>query len=155
MKPGWHVFFACALLLIMPAAHAAHAEDAKFWAFQKPLRQAIPSTQTPSWAQGDLDHFVLAKLEEAGLTPSEDALPTTLLRRVHFDLIGLPPSPAALSEFSQAIARRGIDTALRGEVDRLLASPRFGERWGRHWLDVARYAESIPGRTNRGRPAAL
>ena len=125
-----------------------HAEDAKFWAFQKPLRHSIPSTQTPPWAQRDLDHFVLAKLEEAGLRPSEDALPHTLLRRVHFDLIGLPPSPAALSEFSQAIAEMGIDAALQREVDRLLASPRFGERWGRQCLDVARYAESSGKETN-------
>ncbi|HEY7428028.1 MAG TPA: DUF1553 domain-containing protein [Gemmataceae bacterium] len=114
----------------------------RFWAFQKPTAPPLPATKSPTWAKRDLDHFVLAKLEAAHMAPSADAKPATLLRRLHFDLVGLPPTPAALDRFLQTVETKGLDAALATEVDALLASRQFGERWGRHWLDVARFAES-------------
>ena len=129
-------------------------EGRRFWAFQKPVFHPPPNTKNPHWAKDDLDHFILAKLEARGLTPSADAEPATLLRRLHFDIVGLPPSPAALTECLQGIAVLGFDEALAAEVDRLLASPQFGERWGRHWLDVARFAESSGKEANISFPYA-
>ncbi len=126
----------------------------KFWAFQRPLVRQAPPTKNAAWATRDLDHFVLAKLDAAGLSPSADAEPATLLRRVHFDLVGLPPSPAALNAFLKRIETGGIDAALAAEVDTLLASPHFGERWGRHWLDVARFGESSGKEANISFPYA-
>lgn len=92
----------------------------KFWSYQKPLKRA-----------GDIDGFVEAKLREADLTPASEAVPTVLLRRLFFDLIGLPPTPKQVAEFSM----NQVETV----VDELLRSKEFGVRWGRHWLDVARY----------------
>lgn len=106
----------------------------RFWSYQKPEPPKRPVTQRPEWATRELDRFVLAKLEKHGLAPSPDAELTVLLRRLYFDLIGLPPTPEQAMEFSMA--------KLETVVDELLASPRFGERWGRHWMDVARFAES-------------
>jgi len=114
----------------------------QFWSNQKPVDHRPPATSRPEWAKRPLDHFVLAQLETHGLTPTTDAEPEVLLRRLHFDLVGLPPSPAAMSDFREQIARAGLDAALERQVDELLASPQYGERWGRHWLDVARFAES-------------
>jgi hypothetical protein len=93
------------------------------------------------WPRRSLDHFVLARLEEHGLAPSPDASPGVLLRRLHFDLVGLPPSLDDLSRFVGRIEADGLEMTVAREVDALLSSPRFGERWGRHWLDVARFAE--------------
>ncbi|MFQ5731652.1 MAG: DUF1549 domain-containing protein, partial [Planctomycetaceae bacterium] len=108
------------------------------WAFQ-PLRPvSVPVTQNRNWGANAIDAFVLARLEAAGLRPSPPADRRTLIRRATFDLIGLPPSPAEVDRFL-------ADTspgAFAKVVDRLLASPRYGERWGRHWLDVARYADN-------------
>jgi hypothetical protein len=114
----------------------------RFWAFRKPVAHRPPAVKDCTWARRDLDHFVLAKLDGAGLAPSADAEPATFLRRLHFDLVGLPPSPEAVDRFLKRVGEVGFDAALEPEVDALLASPQFGERWGRHWLDVARYAES-------------
>ena len=75
----------------------------QFWAFQKPVPQKPPVTKNPSWAKRDLDHFILVKLDEGGMAPSADAEPAILLRRLHFDLVGLPPSPAAVREFLQRV----------------------------------------------------
>ena len=83
----------------------------RFWAFQKPVAHQPPATKDPTWARRDLDHFIRAKLDAAGLAPSADAEPATLLRRLHFDLVGLPPSPEAVRRFQERIAagrsRRG------------------------------------------------
>ena len=92
----------------------------------------------PGWARNPIDRFILARLEQAGLAPSPEADPATLLRRVSLDLIGLPPSPDEIDAF---LADRSPDAYERA-VDRLLASPHFGERWARPWLDQARYADS-------------
>ncbi|MEZ0274767.1 MAG: PSD1 and planctomycete cytochrome C domain-containing protein, partial [Roseimicrobium sp.] len=116
----------------------------KFWSYQKPVVAARPKTTRTGWATRELDHFILVKLEADGLAPSSDAEPVVLLRRLHFDLIGLPPSPEEAEAFVQRWNKGGEEREkLLGEtVDRLLASPHFGERWGKHWMDVARFAES-------------
>jgi hypothetical protein len=114
-----------------------------FWAFQPPKKVPPPKVQNSGWARGAVDRFLLARLEAKGLKPVADAEPRALIRRLYFDLVGLPPSPAEVEAFVKKARSPGTLAAV---VDRLLASPGFGERWGRHWLDVARYAESS-GRT--------
>ena len=110
----------------------------KWWSFQ-PLRPpTAPVVKNVSWPRGDIDRFVLAGIEAKGLTPVGDADKITLLRRVSFDLVGLPPAP----ELSRWFFANDSPQAFAQLVDALLAKPQFGERWGRHWLDVARYAES-------------
>jgi hypothetical protein len=113
----------------------------KHWAYQ-PIRQnEPPDVKNRSWSQSAIDPFILARLEAGGLTPSPPADRRTLLRRAYYDLIGLPPT---LEEI-EAFERDHSDDAFARVVDRLLASPRYGERWGRHWLDVARYADTKDG----------
>lgn len=111
---------------------------AKHWAWQPVQRPKLPAVKNEAWPQDPLDRFILAKLEEAKLTPNSPAEKTTLLRRVYFDLIGLPPQPDEVKAF----LADSSPEALAKVVDRLLASPRYGEHWGRHWLDLVRYAES-------------
>ncbi|HEY3739274.1 MAG TPA: PSD1 and planctomycete cytochrome C domain-containing protein [Bryobacteraceae bacterium] len=108
------------------------------WAWIPPKRPALPPVQNAKWARNPIDHFILARLEKEGLSPSPEADRSTLLRRLSLDLIGLPPTPQELAAFA---ADRRPDAYDR-EVERLLASPHYGERWGRHWLDAARYADS-------------
>ena len=98
-----------------------------------------PSVKNANWVRTPVDAFILKKLEDAGLQPAPPADPATLLRRVYFDLIGLPPTPAE----QQAFLRDPSPAAYEKVVDDLLQRPQYGERWGRHWLDVARYAESL------------
>ncbi len=117
-----------------------------FWAFQPPKRTSPPAVKNAAWPKDDIDRFVLAELEAKGLAPVADADARTLIRRLTFDLTGLPPTPEEVESFVQEYAAKPA-AALEAAVDRLLASPRFGERWGRHWLDVTRYAESS-GRAN-------
>jgi hypothetical protein len=126
----------------------------RFWSLQKPVAHQPPATKNPVWARRDLDHFILARLENAGLASSPDAEPATFLRRLHFDLVGLPPSPEALVRFVGHIEKHGLDSAIEHEVDSLLESKQFGERWARHWLDVARYAESSGKEANISFPDA-
>jgi cytochrome c553 len=116
-------------------------EGRKHWAFQAPVKSAPPAVSDHSWARNEVDRFILAKLEEHKLSPSPDAAPATLLRRLNYDLIGLPPKPSELDAFLNSW-KSDPDTAIATKVDELLALPQYGERWGRHWLDVARYAES-------------
>lgn len=113
-------------------------EDRAFWAFQRPALPKLPSVDDDKWIQSDIDRFVLARLEERGLAPAPPASKAALLRRVHFDLIGLPPTPDQVTNFLQDNSPQAFEHV----IDRLLASPQYGERWGRHWLDVARYADS-------------
>src|SRR5207253_997716 len=108
------------------------------WAFAAPQRPAVPSVQDPAWPKNEIDRFVLAKLQSAGLPPSPEADRAALLRRLSLDLIGLPPSPKELDAFLNDPS----PDAYAKQVDGLLASPHFGEKWARHWLDVARYADS-------------
>jgi hypothetical protein len=113
------------------AAAAAH------WAFRRPILVDPPPVQAADWPRTDIDRFVLAGLEQHGLTPSPPADRRAQLRRLYYDLTGLPPSADELAQFAEA-----DDDADPEVVDRLLDSARFGERWGRHWLDVARYADT-------------
>ena len=113
-------------------------EGAAFWAFRPPKEEALPAVNDPSWIRQPLDAFVLAGLDAADLKPNARARKTTLLRRVTFDLTGLPPQPQEIEAFVDDTAPTAFDRV----VDRLLASPHFGERWGRHWLDVMRYSDS-------------
>ncbi len=108
------------------------------WAFRPIVRPAVPSVQNSGWARNPIDRFVLAKLEQEGLTPSPDADRYTLIRRLSFDLRGLPPT----WEEAEAFVQDSHPDAYERLVERMLASPQYGERWGRHWLDVARYADS-------------
>ena len=107
------------------------------WAFRPVRPRAVPAVKDESWPLGTIDRFLLAKMEERGLRPVEPADRPTWLRRATFDLAGLPPTPAEV----EAFAADDSPGAYERVVDRLLASPRYGERWGRHWLDVARYGE--------------
>ena len=118
------------------------AKGRQFWAFKKPQKHAAPLPSNGTWALGDIDRFILKSLEEKKLKPAEDADRATLIRRVTYDLTGLPPEPEEIDSFINDKSPRAFETV----VDRLLASKRFGERWGRHWLDIARYGEST-GRT--------
>jgi Protein of unknown function (DUF1549)/Protein of unknown function (DUF1553)/Planctomycete cytochrome C len=113
-------------------------EQRQFWAFQPVKASAPPKVRNQAWVQSPIDAFILARLEEKGLAPAPPADKLRLLRRATFDLTGLPPSEAEIADF---VADRSPD-AWRKVVDRLLASPRYGERWARHWLDVVRYADS-------------
>ena len=113
-------------------------EQLAHWAFQPVRRAEPPAVKGLAWVRSPLDRFILAELEAKSLSPAREADRRTLLRRVSFDLIGLPPTPEEVSDFLTDSA----PDALERVVDRLLASPRYGERWARHWLDVARYADS-------------
>lgn len=108
------------------------------WAYQLPRKSVTPKVKNTAWPRTDVDRFILAALESKEIPPVDDADQQTLFRRVTFDLTGLPPT---LSEM-EAFAKDSSPNAYEKVVDRLLESPRFGEKWGRHWLDVARYAES-------------
>ncbi|MEZ6152126.1 MAG: PSD1 and planctomycete cytochrome C domain-containing protein [Pirellulaceae bacterium] len=125
----------------------------EFWAYQKPVMPAIPTIDDESWPRRELDRFVLAGLENAQLSPVADAESSQVLRRLCYDLIGLPPSREQLERFVRAW-RKDPDHAIATMVDELLESPQYGERWGRHWLDLARYAESNGREVNMTNPHA-
>ena len=114
------------------------AAEYNYWSFQPPQRPTVPVVTTPQRAEGPIDLFLLQQLEQEQLQYASVASPTTLIRRLYMDLLGLPPSPADVRQF---VADRS-PTAYEELVDRVLASPHFGERWARHWLDVAGYSDS-------------
>jgi hypothetical protein len=114
---------------------AGGAEYAPHWAFVRPRQAPLPAVKRSDWPQNPIDHFVLARLEAAGLAPSPPADKYTLVRRVYLDLIGLPPTPQEADEFVSGGSYEGL-------VDKLLDSPHYGERWARRWLDLARYADT-------------
>lgn len=124
-------------VLLLLATQAWGAED-RHWAFKAPTRPVLPKVKTPSWPRNALDLFILAALEAKGLGPSPEADRRALARRLYFDLVGLPPPPEEMRRF---VAGRG-PLAYEQLVDRLLASPQYGERWARHWLDVVHFGES-------------
>ncbi len=113
-------------------------KDKQYWAYRTLQATTLPAVKDAAWARTPIDKFLLAKMEAAGATPAADADKRTLIRRVTFDLIGLPPSVADVEAFANDTTANAIEKV----VDRLLASPQFGERWARHWLDPARYGES-------------
>ncbi len=110
----------------------------KHWAFIPPVRPALPAVKDAKWVRNPIDRFVLAKLETEGLQPSPEADKATLLRRLSLDLTGLPPTPAEVDAFLKDRSPHAYEK----QVDRLLASPHYGEKWARQWLDGARYADS-------------
>lgn len=126
------------------------AEWQVHWAYRPLGRPTPPPTGSTSWSRNAIDHFVLAQLEELGISPSPRANRYTLIKRLYFDLLGLPAAPEAVDEF---LADES-DGAYERVVDRLLESPQFGERWARHWLDKARYADSDGYEKDRLRPDA-
>jgi hypothetical protein len=121
-----------------PAAFAITEQDRGFWSFRPVKSNPPPAAPGASWPRGAIDQFILAELETKGITPAAAADKRTLLRRATYDLIGLPPTPAEVDAF---LADDSPEAFAR-VVDRLLASPLYGERWGRHWLDVVRYADA-------------
>jgi hypothetical protein len=123
------------------------AKWSEHWAFVKPERPALPAVQDAGWARNAVDTFVLARLERAGLRPSPEAAKTTLIRRATLDLTGLPPTPAEVDAFLADTS----STAFERVVDRLLASPRFGERMAQDWLDAARFADTHGYHIDSGR----
>src|SRR5215470_1890455 len=124
-------------------------EQRKFWSFQPLRKPVVPPVKDTAWARTPIDHFILFKLEEKGLKPVQPADKRSLIRRAYFDLTGLPPTPEQVDAFRAD----NSPEAFAKVVDRLLASPQYGERWARHWMDVARYADGS-GRPDR-RPVFL
>lgn len=133
-------------------------EDRKWWAFQKVAEPKVPAVKGSAPMRNPIDNFVLAKLGENGLKPSPEASPTELIRRVTLDLTGLPPTPERVAQFVTDCAAEAKSKPARPAyerlVDELLASPRYGERWAQHWLDLVRYAESDGYRLDSYRPNA-
>ncbi len=117
---------------------ATGAEASDHWAYQPVTLPSVPPVENSAWPSGAMDHFILAKLRENGMQPAQPADRRILIRRVTLDMTGLPPTPGEVDAF----LADDSPGAYRRVVERLLASPRFGERWGRHWLDVARYADT-------------
>jgi hypothetical protein len=132
------------------APRAFSEEDRAYWALQPVANPSLPEVRNAGWSRTPIDRFILAKLEAASLAPAAEADRATLLRRLSFDLVGLPPE---LDEIAAFEADESPD-AYERQVDRLLASPRFGERWARHWLDLVRYAETDGFKADVTRPNA-
>ena len=127
-----------------PANEKKEADPREHWAFRKPARAALPAVKDAAWSKNPIDAFIAAEHEKHGLTPQPLATNEHLLRRVYLDLIGLPPTREELAEFLQDCASakpQAAELAYEKVVDRLLASPHYGERWGRHWMDVWRYSD--------------
>lgn len=125
-------------------------EDRAYWAFQPVNPPAVPKVKDSRWVRNPIDNFILAKMEKAGVQPSPPADKITLLRRAYLDLIGLPPTLEEVDAFLADKSPKAFSKA----VDRLLDSPQYGERWARHWLDLARYAESEGFKADETRPNA-
>ncbi len=142
------ILFCCAFVLL--AAPPAQGGDDKHWAFVPPRRAAVPSVQESSWVRNPIDRFILAPLEKQRLKHAPEADRATLLRRLSFDLTGLPPSLELLQAFLADTSPDAYDRL----VDRLLSSPEYGERAGQHWLDLARFAETDGFEFDQARPDA-
>ena len=126
------------------------AESTNHWAFKVPQQAAVPKVRSQRWVRNPIDAFILARLEKEHIRPAPEADRVTLIRRLSLDLTGLPPSASEVDAFLSDAS----SDAYSQLVDRLLASPHFGERWGRHWLDLARYADSSGYQVDRERPWA-
>jgi hypothetical protein len=125
-------------------------EDRRFWSFVPLKRPAVPKPKDDKWCRTPVDRFILAKLDDKGLTPNPVAERRVLIRRAYFDLIGLPPTPEEIDAFLNDTS----PAAWEKVIDKLLSSPHYGERWGRHWLDLARFAESNGYEHDYDRPTA-
>ncbi len=148
------VFFLTILLLWCSTVRADPGETEKVhWSFRKRGQPPIPKFRDPTrraWVRNAIDAYILARLDREGLRPAPEADRRTLIRRVFFDLTGLPPTPEQIADF----AASNDPLAYEKLVDQLLASPHYGERWGRHWLDVVRFAETEGFEYDRHRPGA-
>lgn len=131
-------------LKITTKSAAAQRAGKDWWSLQPVTKPSLPAVRQQNWIRNEIDHFILHQLEQRGLSPSLEADRRTYIRRVTYDLTGLPPSPSEIDAFVQDKSEQAYEAL----VDRLLASPRYGERWGRHWLDVVRFAESHGYETN-------
>src|SRR5262249_25773463 len=120
------------------ASDRDETRPSRHWAYIAPVRAQPPRVSHPDWVRNPIDNFVLARLEKEGLPPSPEAPREALIRRLYLDLIGLPPDVAEVDAFVSDTS----DNAYERVVDRLLASPHYGERWARPWLDLARFADS-------------
>lgn len=136
----------CLSVLCVSAAASDSRRDLP-WSFQPLREQPLPEVKNTAWPQNRIDHFILAELEKNGLSPAPEADPRTLLRRLSFDLTGLPPSSGGTIPNPKS--------AIQNEAERLLASPHYGERWARHWLDLARYADVTESWSDAKSPAWL
>ena len=116
----------------------AKAAEPSWWSFRKPVRPAVPTVKNAAWVRNPIDAFVMAKVEQKGLSPAPPADRRTLARRAYFDLHGLPPTAEEVEQFVNDPSADAWEKL----IDRLLASPRYGERWGRYWLDLVRYADT-------------
>jgi cytochrome c553 len=125
-------------------------EARQWWSFQPPKQTPPPAVKNVAWPKSEIDRYLLAAIEAKGLAPVADADRRTLIRRAYFDLIGLPPTPEEIEAFVADQDPKAFEKVL----DRLLALPQFGERWGRHWLDIARYGESTSKERNIPYPYA-
>jgi hypothetical protein len=122
-----------------PVAAGIDVESArKFWAFQKPKETPAPAVKNAAWVKNEIDPYILGNLEEKGFKPAPEADKRTLIRRLAYDLTGLPPTAEEVRAFEADTSPAAYEKV----IDRLLSSPHYGERWGRYWLDVARYADS-------------
>ncbi len=129
----------CGMAIPLPQTIAAYfLRQGKHWAFVAPVRPPLPEVKSKAWIRNPIDRFILARLEKENLQPSAQADRVTLLRRLSLDLTGLPPTPEEVDAFLKDKSPNSYEK----QVERLLASPHYGERWGRHWLDAARYADS-------------
>src|SRR5262249_20584615 len=124
--------------------------EATHWAFRPIVRPVPPAVKQEAWVRNPVDRFILARLESRRVAPSTEADRRTLIRRLCLDLIGVPPPPHAI----EAVVSDSRPDAYERLVDGLLSSSHFGERWGRHWLDLARYADSDGYEKDSGRPHA-
>jgi len=145
-------FFIC--FSIHAADETARPAEPELWSLRAVVPTIVPLNKDDTWSKSDIDRFIFARLASAGLSPSSEAPPTTLLRRLYFDLVGLPPTPDEIDFFLKRLEKNKLDEVIREETDRLLTTLSFGERWGRHWLDVARFAESSGKEANISFPYA-
>ena len=153
LKPLIPTLFSLSLIGIAESADYKHAfsnEEKAWWAIQPVGNQAVPENGE-TWARNEIDFFVVRKLDENNLSPAPAASPRELVRRLYFDLHGLPPTPSQVEVFVTSFGKNS-EIAYQNLVDELLASPRYGERWATHWLDVVRYAESDGYRADDFRP---
>jgi hypothetical protein len=147
------IFFLTFVVVVGRAAAAetnSVIDKADWWSFKPVTRPMMPNVKNEKWARNPIDRFILAKLEQEKLSPSSGADRRTLIRRLSFDLIGLPPTPEEVEHF---VADRSPQ-AYENLVDRLLASPRYGERWARHWLDTVHFADTHGYDKDKTRPNA-
>ncbi len=150
MKSPVRSLLACFISVSVGAIAFAADPIAQHWSFRPVVRPAAPVVKNGNWPRNAIDRFILARVESARLSPSSEADRRTLIRRLKFDLLGLPPTPGEVDAF----VNDRNPLAYEKLVDRYLASPQYGERWARHWLDIVRFAESDGFETNQPRANA-